>query len=357
MKKTVLYETHQKLGAKLINFHGWEMPLQYSGIIEEHRAVRNSCGLFDISHMGELQIEGKDAVKNLQYLVTNNVKRLSSGQILYTPMCYHHGGIIDDLLVYCLDENDYMLVVNAANIDKDYKWIENNVTGDIKVRNISESYALLALQGPESKTIVSELTAVDLEQLDYYRFKRGKVGEKKVILSRTGYTGEHGYEIYVRPKDAVQLWNELMIKGRECNLLPAGLGARDTLRLEKKYCLYGNDIDQDRHPLEAGLSWTVQFDKGDFIGREALLRYKKEGYPEKLTGFKIVGRGIPRPGYKIKLEKKEIGTVTSGSYSPSLEENIGLGYVKKEYSKVGQKLEIIIRNKPVEAIIVETPFL
>lgn len=357
MKRTPLYKIHQGLGAKLIDFGGWEMPVQYTSIIEEHEAVRNACGLFDVSHMGEFFIKGRDALKNLQYLVTNNVNRLEPGQVLYTPMCYPDGGIVDDLLIYCFDKTAYMMVVNASNTIKDYEWVGSHISGDIIFKNVSANYALLAIQGPESKKVIDTLTPLNLDELDYYRFKKGVMNKYDVILSRTGYTGELGYEIYLPQEYAVDLWNKLMDCGKKYNLLPAGLGARNTLRLEKKYCLYGNDIDKNRHPLEAGLAWTVQFNKDDFIGKKALLQYKEKGYPDRLIGFKLTGRGIPRHGYKIRRGNNIIGIVTSGSYSPTLKENIGLGYIKKEYSSVRQEIEVLIRNKPVSGIIVKTPFV
>lgn len=357
MKKTPLNAIHKELGARLINFGGWEMPVQYSSIIEEHEAVRNKCGLFDVSHMGEFSFKGKEALDNLQNLVTNDVARLEIGQALYTPMCYNDGGIVDDVLVYRLDEEAFLMVVNASNIEKDFEWVTKNTKGEVVVENLSDNYAQLALQGPESKNVLKLLTSIDLDSLKYYWFERGQVAGKEVILSRTGYTGELGYEIYLSPADAVYVWNKIMESGKEYGLLPVGLGARDTLRLEKKYCLYGNDIDETRHPLEAGLSWTVKFSKGSFIGYEALLKYKEEGYQDRLVGFKLIERGVPRHGYKIEAQGEEIGVVTSGSYSPGLKENIGLGYVRKEKAKIGEEIDIIIRGKAVKGQIVETPFI
>lgn len=357
MKRTPLNQVHQDMGGKMVNFAGWNMPVQYSGIIDEHLAVRNKCGLFDVSHMGEIVFSGPDALKNLQQLVTNNVARLSVGQILYTTVCYPDGGIVDDILVYRLAEEEYLLVVNASNTDKDFSWFTENSSGRVNVENISQSYAQLALQGPESENILQQLTDVDLKEIKYYWFKEGDTAGKKSIISRTGYTGEKGFEIYLKPDDAVPVWNNLFKIGKKYGMIPAGLGARDTLRLEKKFCLYGNEISKDRHPLEAGLGWTVKFDKGDFIGRAKLLEFKENGYPDRLVGFKLHGRGIARHGYKIEVGGEEVGVVTSGSYSPSLEESIGLGYIQKEKAGIGQKVQIIIRKRPVDAEIVETPFI
>lgn len=341
----------------MIDFASWEMPLQYSGIINEHLAVRNSAGLFDASHMGEFLFKGRDALDNLQLLVTNNVARLETGQVLYTPMCNEDGGIIDDLLIYRLSAEEYMMVVNAANIEKDYQWIKKHISGDLELEDISGQYALIALQGPESLAILKEISNPQLEELKYYHFLKGRVAGIELIISRTGYTGELGYELYCFPDEAVFLWKELMKAGEKYNLLPAGLGARDTLRLEKKYCLYGNDIDEKRHPLEAGLSWTVDFSKDDFIGKECLLDYQKNGYRQKLIGFKLIDRGMARKGYKIMDKDKIIGEVSSGGYSPILEGSIGLAYVDKEYSEIDKKIDIIIRNKAVKAVIVKTPFV
>lgn len=373
--KTSLYNTHQQLGAKMVDFAGWEMPVQYSSIIDEHQTVRNNAGLFDVSHMGEFKFTGKDALSNLQYLVTNNVSRIKVGQVIYTPMCNNNGGIIDDLLIYRIAEEEYMMVTNASNIEKDYSWIIENVKGDIEVENVSNQVALLALQGPNSIKIMDKITNITIDNIDYYCFEEGEIAGKEVLISRTGYTGELGFELYCSPENAKILWEAILQAGREFGIKPVGLGARDTLRLEKKYCLYGNDIDQSRHPLEAGLSWTVHFPKKDFIGKESLLKYKEEGYKQRLIGFKLIGRGIPRHGYQIaespntdnnntdrsgsngKRDLKIIGEVTSGSYSPTLKENIGLAYVNIEYANIGQEIKVIIRNRPVNAVIVKTPFV
>ena len=357
MQRTPLYHIHQQSGGKLINFAGWEMPVQYTGILTEHQNVREKCGLFDVSHMGEIYIQGPDACSNLQYLLTNDVARLQINQVLYTPMCAHNGGIIDDLLVYRLGKEQFLLVVNAANTTKDFNWIQANCSGDLLLEDRSTQYAQLALQGPLSRDVLQQLTALDLTQLKYYWFVKGEVGGEEVILSRTGYTGELGYELYLDPGKAERLWQEIMRAGRERGIMPIGLGARNTLRLEKKFCLYGNDIDRHRHPLEAGLAWTVKFEKGDFIGREVLLQYQAEGYRDRLIGFKLVERGIARHGYKIQYNGEDIGVVTSGSFSPTLEENIGLGYIEQQYVGIGNQIEVVIRRNNVKAELVKTPFV
>ena len=357
MKKTPLNDVHRELGAKLIDFGGWEMPVQYAGIIEEHETVREKCGIFDVSHMGEIRVKGPEALNNVQRLVANDVERLEEGQILYSPMCYPDGGIVDDLLVYKIKDDEYLLVVNASNTEKDWEWIKENSLDNVELENQSNEYGQLAVQGPEAKNIINKLSDIDLDSMKYYCFACGEVAGKEVILSRTGYTGELGYEIYLQKEDAVEVWNKIMEVGKEYGLAPIGLGARDTLRLEMKYCLYGNDISKDTHPLEAGIGWTVSLDKEDFIGKDVLVKHEEEGYDRKLVGFKLLGRGIPRHGYKVEHEGEEIGEVTSGSFSPSLKENIGLAYVKKELAEIGQEIEIVIRKKAVKAEIVKTPFV
>jgi aminomethyltransferase len=357
MEKTPLNQIHKDLGAKLIDFGGWEMPVQYTGILEEHEAVREQAGIFDVSHMGEISIKGENALAMVQKLVTNDVARLEIGQILYSPMCYPDGGIVDDLLVYKIADDDYFLVVNASNTDKDWKWIQDNAIEGVEMANVSEDYAQIALQGPNSQKILEELTDIDLDSMKYYWFDAGKLAGVEVLLSRTGYTGELGYEIYLAAKDGVDVWNSIMKIGKEYGIKPVGLGARDTLRLEKKYCLYGNDITKDTHPLEAGLQWTVKLDKDNFIGKEAILNFKEKGYDRKLVGFKLLERGIARHGYKVQKDGEEIGEITSGSFSPTLKENIGLAYLKNEFVNIGQEIEIVIRKKLVKAEVVKTPFV
>jgi len=341
----------------MIDFGGWEMPVHYTSIIKEHKAVRNTAGLFDVSHMGELKVSGKDALGNLQNILTNNIKDLSIGQAAYTLMCNFEGGIKDDFLVYRIEDQEYLLIVNAANIRKDFNWIKDNLSGEVTLKNLSAEYGLLALQGPNSEKIMKKLTEIDLSKIKYFRFVSDKVAETESIISRTGYTGESGFELYCDANDLVSLWDEIMKVGEDFDLKPAGLGARNTLRLEKKLCLYGNDIDETTNPLQAGLNFAVDFSKDNFIGKEKIMDVKKNGPDKKLIGFKLIDRGIPRHGYNIRKNGKKIGEVTSGSFSPSLNENIGLGYIDIEEVKLGNEINIIIRKRKVKAKIVQTPFL
>lgn len=356
MKRTPLFNVHKELGARLIDFGGWEMPVQYTSIIEEHQTVRKQCGLFDVSHMGEIYFSGGDALKNLNYLITNDISQTAVGQVVYTPLCNHHGGVLDDLLVYRLGENEFLLVVNASNIEKDYQWIKDHVNGEITVKDLSSDFGQLALQGPESEKVLNKLTDIKLADMKYYRFSRGKLAGEDVLLSRTGYTGEIGFEIYLSPAKLEEIWHEIIDAGLGYGIKPIGLGARDTLRLEKGFCLYGNELSEGVNPWQAGLSWTVKLNKRDFIGKDALLE-SRQGYNRVLRGFKVIDRGIPRKGYKVSRDKKEVGIVTSGSYSPSLKENIGLAYLEKDVAGTGSELDIIIREKPVKALVVEKPFL
>ena len=358
MKKTPLNQKHKNMGAKMTDFGGWEMPVEYTGIIEEHKAVRNRCGLFDVSHMGEILISGKDVLESLNKIITNDLKKLETGKTLYTLICNENGGIIDDLLVYCLrEEDEYLLVVNAANIEKDLNWLKKNSLDNTIVENISEQYALLALQGPESKKVLTQLTDIDLNSLKYYNFRKAKVAGVEMIISRTGYTGELGYELYFEAEKAEKIWDELIKMGSDFGLQACGLGARDTLRLEKKLALYGNDINEKTNPYEAGLGWTVALNKGDFIGREQLLKIKENCCQRWLCCFKVKDRGMARHGHKVYSGAEKIGKVTSGSYSPSLEQSIGLAYLKNEYSEIGTKIEIEVRGRKIEAEVVKSPFV
>lgn len=359
LKRTPLYEQHCALGARLVEFGGWEMPVQYSGIMEEHRAVRTHAGLFDVSHMGEFKVEGPGALAFLQYLVPNDVSRLAIHQALYTQLCLPDGGTVDDLIIYRLADQHYMMVVNAANIDKDYAWVEEQAKNfkDVHVANQSDTTALLALQGPLAQTILQPLTEVDLSSIRYYHCAPGLVDGISCIISRTGYTGEDGFEIYCAPVDAPKLWNDLLIAGKAQGLLPAGLGARDTLRLEAAYCLYGHELDDQTNPLEASLGWTVKLDKGvDFIGRDALLKAKTEGLKKKLIGIEMTERGVPRGGYAIYAGEQQIGVLTSGAPGPALNKNIGMGYVDPAHAVVGQPIQIDIRGRRTAAQIVALPF-
>lgn len=344
------------MGARMVPFGGWDMPVQYSGILEEHRAVRGTAGLFDISHMGEIEFRGPDALAAVQRLVTNDASRLSIGQVQYAALCYENGTFVDDLTVYKLADDHYMFTVNASNIEKDYQWITAHVTGDVEARNISDETALLALQGPKAPEILRKLTPVDLSQIRYYWFQPGKVLDADALISRTGYTGEDGFEIYLSPDKAEALWNRLLEEGRPFGILPVGLGARDTLRLEAKMALYGNDIDDAHTVLEADLGWIVKSAKGEFIGRAALEKLQAAGLTRKLVGFEMVGRGIGRAHYKIVKNGQEVGEVTSGGPSPTLGTNIGLAYITVEYATIGTEVEILIRGEPVRAKIAPTPF-
>jgi aminomethyltransferase len=359
LKKTAIYDEHLNLGAKIIDFGGWQMPVQYSSIIDEHKAVRNKAGLFDVSHMGEILIQGENSLGLVQKLITNDASKMENGQVIYTPMCYEDGGIVDDLLVYRLKEDEFLLVVNASNTTKDFKWIKSNseLFKNVEVYNKTDYYSLIAIQGPISREIISEIVADDIENLKFYRFIETKINGFDAIVSRTGYTGELGFEIYLKSENGPKLWRKLIEIGAEKGLVPAGLGARDTLRLEKALCLYGNDISEKTNPLEAGLSWTVKLDKKDFNGKKELVKVNKDGLNKKLVGFKMIDRGIPRHGYKIKINDQEVGEVTSGSYSPTLDGNIGLAYIDVDKISIGKEVDICIRKREVKAKIVETPFV
>ncbi len=357
LKRTPLFEQHVALGARLVEFGGWEMPVQYSGIIDEHRAVRTHAGLFDVSHMGEFKVEGPGALDFLQHLVPNDVSRLVINQALYTQLCLPDGGTIDDLIIYKLAENHYMLVVNAANIEKDFSWVEKQSKDfDVRITNQSSETALLALQGPEAQSILQPLTQVDLSAIKYYHCLPGMVDSISCIISRTGYTGEDGFELYCASADAPKLWQDLLAAGKAHGLLPAGLGARDTLRLEASYCLYGHELDEQTNPLEAGLGWTVKLNKDEFIGHEALRKVKEGGLKRKLVGIEMVERGISRGGYAIYEDDRQIGSITSGAPSPTLNKNIGMGYVDASHAIVGKPVYIDIRGKRTAAQIVALPF-
>lgn len=354
-KKTALYDVHERLGAKIVPFAGFFMPVYYSSIIEEHRRVRSTVGLFDVSHMGEFEVRGDDALDFIQRMTTNHVGALDVNQVQYSTMCYPDGGIVDDLLVYRLEDH-FLLVVNAANLDKDFEWLQRNLQGEVQFKNMSDEITLLALQGPRAEEVLSPLVNVDLSQLVYYYCQPCEAKGHPALISRTGYTGEDGFEIYLDSHSSVAVWNAVMEAGRLYDIQPVGLGARDTLRLEMKYALYGNDIDQTTHPLEAGLGWVVKFDKGDFIGRESLLKAKKDGLRRKLVGFETYGNVFPRKGFRIHKDGNEIGSVTSGTFSPSLKKGIGLGYVAIEYAKIGTEINLEIRGKRVDGLVVKTPF-
>lgn len=363
LKTTPLHETHQALGARMMAFGGFDMPVQYAGIIEEHKAVRTAAGLFDISHMGEVMVRGARALEYVQDLVTNDAERLYDGRAMYTVMCQPDGGIVDDLIVYRLDEDTYMLVVNAANIEKDISWMRTHNAFDVTIDDVSQETALLALQGPEAFSIAQPFTDIDLDELAFYHFEERADGSfmdcDRVLLSHTGYTGERGLEIYCAAEDAERIWNTLLDAGADRGLQPAGLGARDTLRLEAGYCLYGNDITTETNPFEAGLGWVVKLDASNFIGRDELRSIKEDGPRRKLVGFVAQERGIPRHGHDIQdRDGTVIGTVTSGTQSPILNQGIGLGYVPNEptYTELGQPLVIDTGRRTLDVRVAKPPF-
>ena len=356
LRRTPLFEEHVAAGGRIVDFAGWEMPVQYSGVIDEHRAVRTAAGLFDVSHMGEFRVRGTDAEAFLDRLTPNHVAKLISGRAHYSGLLTERGTYVDDLLIYRMGEEDFFVVVNAANIGSDFAWIESRVEGDVELENVSDSYALLALQGPAAGQILAGLTEVDLDALRYYRFAEGDVAGAPAIVSRTGYTGEDGFELYVAPEGANALWRQLLDAGAPVGLKPAGLGARDTLRLEAAMALYGHEIDDQTTPLEAGLNWVVKLAKGDFIGRDALVAQKEAGVSRRLVGFEVTSRGIARQGHRVLAGERELGLVTSGTFSPTLEKALGMAYVPTEFSQPGSRIEIEVRGRILEAQVVEMPF-
>ncbi len=356
LKKTALHDIHVKLGARMVPFAGFHMPIQYHSIRDEHVRVRTTVGVFDVSHMGEIVITGPKALDMVQKVTINDAAKLEVGQVQYSAMCYPDGGIVDDLLVYRFNDR-YMLVVNAANKDKDLQWILQNKIEGCQIEDQSDQITQLAVQGKKAEETLQKLTAVDLSGIKFYWFVEDELAGVPMIISRTGYTGEPGFELYFANEHAEHVWNAVMEAGKEFDIEPIGLGARDTLRLEKKMCLYGNDIDETTNPIEAGLGWITKLDKGDFIGREALLKVKEEGPKRKLVAIVLEGQGFPRKGYKIFKDGQEIGQVTSGTVSPILNKGIALGYVKREFSKVGTELQVDIRGKKVPATIIKPPFV
>jgi aminomethyltransferase len=360
MKRTAFFPLHEKLGAKLVEFAGYEMPVLYTSIIEEHKAVRQGVGVFDVSHMGEFEIRGRDALAFLQRVTTNDVSKLSGGKVQYSSMTYEDGGIVDDLLVYHCGDH-YLTVVNASNMQKDLDWMLAHAAGlDVQIADKSDSTSLLAVQGPKSLATLQKLTASDLSSMAYYTSVTATVAGTPMLLSRTGYTGELGFELYFdsSAETGASVWNAVMEAGSEFGVKPIGLGARDTLRLEMGFCLYGNDIDQTTNPLEAGLGWITKLDKGDFLGRGSLMKAKADGFRRRLVGFALdEPKAFPRHGYEIRSEGRTIGTVTSGTISPMLEKGIGMGYVELSASKLGTPVQIRIRQSDAPAHVVKIPFL
>lgn len=358
MKLTTFNQVHKKLGAKMVEFAGFEMPIQYSSIIAEHKAVRNSVGVFDVSHMGEVFVTGKEAEKFVQYITVNDASKLISGRVQYSAMCYPDGGIVDDLLVYKFSDEQFLLVINASNIDKDFKWMNENNNFKVELSNKSDEYSLLAVQGPNSLKTIQKLTDTEIN-LEYYHFTSMNLAGIEMILSRTGYTGELGFELYFKgnQKIAEEIWNKIFEAGKEFNIQPAGLASRDSLRLEMGFCLYGNDIDQTTNPLEAGLGWITKLNKPEFIGQQAILKVKEEGIKRKLVALTSDQKTFPRHGYSISKDGKIIGHITSGTVSPVTEKPIALGYVEKVHGEIGSKVNFLIRDKEIPAEVVKLPFV
>jgi aminomethyltransferase len=357
LKQTPLYPHYAKHGAKTIDFGGWDLPVHFSSIQKEHDAVRSQAGLFDVSHMGEVRVTGTDVLAFLQHVTTNDVAQLAINQAQYSLMCYPDGGVVDDLLVYKLAEDHYMLVINASNIDKDLDWLQQHVFGDVTLKNISDETALLALQGPLATQILQRLTAADLSSIQSYHFLPDvEVGGIKALVSRTGYTGEDGFEIYVRSEDALGLWELLLTEGHAEGLIPTGLGARDTLRFEARLPLYGQELSSTITPIEAGVGFFVKPDKGDFIGHDVLAAQKKEGAPRKLVGVEMLERGIPRSHYAVYAGEQLIGEITTGTQSPTYKTNVGLALIDTAYTGLGTEVLVEIRGKKLIAKVVKTPF-
>jgi aminomethyltransferase len=358
LKRTPLFPLYVEHGAKTIDFGGWELPVQFSSIKEEHEAVRTRAGLFDVSHMGEFEVKGKDSLSFLQKMMTNDVAKLTDGRAQYTLMCYEDGGTVDDLLIYKKADDHYLLVVNAANIEKDFAWLQEHVFGDVEVVNVSDDIAQLALQGPLAEKVLQTLTATDLSAMKFFSFADGiRVAGVEALVSRTGYTGEDGFEIYCRAEDAQTVWRTILEAGREEGVIPCGLGARDTLRFEACLPLYGQELASDITPIEAGLGFAVKTNKDvDFFGKEVLKKQKEEGTARKLVGIEMIDKGIPRHGYAVYVNGEQVGVVTTGTQSPTLKKNIGLALLSTTYTALHTEVEVDIRGKRLKAKVVATPF-
>lgn len=357
IKKTPLNEAHRSLGGRMVEFAGWDMPVQYKGPMQEHIAVRERAGLFDVSHMGEIEIRGPQAIDLVDKLTVNDVRSLADMQAHYTLLLNEQGGIVDDLLVYRMESEFFLLVVNAGTTEKDFNWMRSHADGfDCQLHNNSASYAQIAIQGPVAERILQQLTSSMLDKIPAFWSQKILVDGLRVLVSRTGYTGEDGFEIYCDPGDATHIWNRLLVEGSSLGIEPCGLAARNTLRLESKMALYGNDIDDSTSPLEAGLGWVVRIDKGDFIGRDALVRQKSAGVTRRLVGFEVLDKAPARDGYPIAKNGVEIGVVSSGSPAPFLKKNIGLAYLPTEHAKVGTEITVLVRGREVPAVVVKTPF-
>ena len=358
LKKTPLNARHRALGARMVEFGGWDMPVEYSGIVDEHLAVRTRAGLFDVSHMGEIEIAGRDALKAVQHITSNDASRLAIGQAHYSALPTPQGTFVDDVLTYKLTDEHFMLVVNASNIIKDFNWITAQIAGigDAVAVNTSSRYALMALQGPAAREVLQALTAVNLADIKYYWFTTGEIAGVRATVSRTGYTGEDGYEVFVPPASAERVWDAILLAGRQAGVVPAGLGARDTLRLEAAMRLYGNDIDETTTVLEADLGWTIGWKKDEFIGHEVLRRQKEVGVSRKLVGFEVLDRAIARQGHDVYVANEKAGVVTSGTQTPYLKKAIGMAYVPSACTAPGTALEIDVRGRRVRAVVVPLPF-
>jgi aminomethyltransferase len=358
LRKTPLNARHRALGARMVEFGGWDMPVEYSGIVDEHLAVRTRAGLFDVSHMGEIEIAGRDALKAVEHITSNDASRLAIGQAHYSALPTPQGTFVDDVLTYKLTDEHFMLVVNASNIIKDFNWITAQIAGigDAVAVNTSSRYALLAIQGPAAREVLQALTAVNLADIKYYWFTTGEIAGVRATVSRTGYTGEDGYEVFVPPASAERVWDAILLAGRQTGVVPAGLGARDTLRLEAAMRLYGNDIDDTTTILEADLGWTIGWKKDEFIGHEVLRRQKQEGVSRKLVGFDVLDRAIARQGYDVYVANEKAGVVTSGTQTPYLKKAIGMAYVPSACTAPGTALEIDVRGRRVRAAVVPLPF-
>jgi len=356
--KTPLFPVYKESNGKTIDFGGWDLPVQFTGIKKEHEVVRTKLGLFDVSHMGEIEVKGKGALAFLQKVLTNDVSKPHSGACQYTAMCYEDGGTVDDLVIYKRSEEDFLLVVNASNTDKDYQWLLKHAEEDVVVTNVSDKYAQIAVQGPFAETVAQRLTDIDLSEITFFKFKEGVTfAHKSVLISRTGYTGEDGFEIYCKPEDAVDLWRALLKEGEQEGIQPCGLGARDTLRFEAKLALYGQELTKDISPIEAGIGFVVKTDKKeDFIGKKVLKQQKEDGAPRKLVGLEMIEKGIPRPGYEVYKDGEKIGFVTTGTQSPTLQKNIGLALIDSKYKDLTTEVEVQVRKRRLKAEVVKTPF-
>jgi aminomethyltransferase len=355
VKRTPLFNQHVEAGGKLVEFSGWHLPVRYRGVVQEHRAVRERVGLFDVSHMGEFRVSGSGAERFIQSLTPNDVAALKIGRIHYSGLLTERGTYLDDLLVYRLGQEEFMLVVNASNIEKNYEWLKSHLVQNVELKNVSDTFALLALQGPRAADVLAALTSCDLAEISYYGFKHGDVASVPALISRTGYTGEDGFELYLAPEVAPRVWNELLGSGSSQDILPAGLGARDTLRLEAGMALYGHELDETTTPLEAGLGWVVKLDSGEFLGRDALVEQKRLSPPRRLVGFELTARGIARQGCSVLVGDKTVGKVTSGTWSPTFEKAIGMAFVATDHAVAGTEILVDVRGKTIPGRVVGLP--